>query len=348
MRRAGQFVWPLLIIACGTIWGAPGHSPGAGGPGDQAAVREALHWLDAPPRFDASYDYEMTVQIRLLLFWIGKDDVGGGYVRVGKAADDPNLEFIRLLFGSDPAKTRGINRWGGGTEAVRTGQGDTRGSSVFMGFMKSSKGESVRAMQQELAKENSGGSHQFEAIISRVDPGRAISTTVPFSSDRDFNFRDLAPAETAVRDRLRDGDERTFHAVEKPELGCNRGRGFLSTVLELDDRALQRPAGPVTLCYVYNSKQYTLTLEKTRAIPEKAVHYTLRDTKRTVDQTYSNLVEAQYQINGPAGKKTDFAILLGTDGALRGAPVQINYQPNWWFQITLNLKPESHSALVSR
>jgi hypothetical protein len=36
--------------------------------------------------------------------------------------------------------------------------------------------------------------------------------------------------------------------------------------------------------------------------------------------------------------KTDFSVLLGTTGELRGVPVQINYQPNWWFQIVLNLK----------
>lgn len=345
MRKTGQFVWPLLLIAGGIAWCAPALSPP--GPGDQAAMNEALRWLDTPPRFEANYDYEMTIQIRLLLFWAGKDDVGGGYVKVGAAANDPNLEFIQLLFGSDPAKAHGINRWGGGTEAVKRGQGGAAGSSVFMGFMKSSKGESVGAMRQELAKEKSGGAHRFEAIISRVDSGRAISTTVPFSSESDFDFRDLGPAEKVVRDRLKEGQERTFHAVEEPALGCNRGRGFLSTVLELDDRALQRPSGPVTLCYAYNSNQYTLTLEKTRTIPQKAVHYTLRDTKQTIDHTYRNLVEAQYQISNPAGKKTDFAILLGTEGELRGAPVQIDYQPNWWFQVTLNLKPGNQSAAAS-
>jgi hypothetical protein len=347
MRKPGQFVWPLMLLVGGIAWGAAALPPGAG-PGDEAALGEALHWLDTPPRFDADYNYEMTVQIRLLLFWIGKDDVGGGYVKLGKAAADPNLEFVQLLFGSDPAKTHGINRWGGGTEVVNLGERGAMGSSVFMGFMKSSKGESVGAMQRELANEKSGGQHRFEAIISRVDPGRAISTTVPFSSGRDFDFRDLDPAEQLVRDRLKAGDERKFHALERPALGCNRGRGFLSTVLELNDRALERPSAPVTLCYVYNSNQYTLTLEKTRAIPQKAVHYTLRDTKQTIDQTYRNLVEAQFEISNPAGKKTNFNILLGTDGALRGAPVQIDYQPNWWFQITLNLKPGAQTVAAGR
>ena len=343
MRKIGRFIGPLLLV-CGIASAAP--LPPPGGSADDAAFTEALRWLGASPQFDAEYNFEMTVQIRFLLFWAGRDDVGGGYVKLGQAAEDANLKFIQLLFGSDPAKAHGINRWGGGTEVVKLGESGAPGSSVFMGFMKSYKGDSVGAMQQELSKEKAGGQHRFEAIISRVDSRRAISTTVPFSSDRDFDFRDLEPAEKVVLDRLKEGQERKFHALEKPALGCERGRGFLSTVLELNDRALQKPSAPISLCYVYNANQYVLTLEKTRAVVEKMVHYTLRETNQSFDHKYQNLVEARYQITNPAGKKTDFTILLGADGTLRGAPVQINYQPNWWFQITLNLKPGAHQAVA--
>jgi hypothetical protein len=33
--------------------------------------------------------------------------------------------------------------------------------------------------------------------------------------------------------------------------------------------------------------------------------------------------------------------LLGTDGELKGVPVQIRYQPNGWFQVALNLLPKT-------
>jgi hypothetical protein len=39
-----------------------------------------------------------------------------------------------------------------------------------------------------------------------------------------------------------------------------------------------------------------------------------------------------------------FTIVLGTQGALRGVPVQIRYQPNFWFQVVLNLLPKSPSS----
>jgi len=52
-----------------------------------------------------------------------------------------------------------------------------------------------------------------------------------------------------------------------------------------------------------------------------------------------------------SGGKTTFDIVLGTEGNLRGAPIQISYQPNWWFQVVLNLAPSSiplNNAAVSQ
>jgi len=340
IRNFRRLVWPVLLTICGIALSAAAAPSDLAGSGDGPAISEALRWLSVPPRFDANYDFEMTVQIRLLLFWIGKDDVGGGYIKIGQAADDSSLEVIRLLFGSDPAKARGINRWGAGTEVVKRGAGGAAESSAFLGFMKSSKGESVGAMRQELSSEKKAGQHRFEAIISRVDPGRAVSATVPFYSDHDFDLRELEPAEKVVLDQLKEGQERKFHALAGSSVGCNRGSGFLSTVQELANDALEGQHPPISLCYVYNSNQYTVTLESTRPVPEKTIHFTFSDTKQKFDRTYHGLQEARFQVvNHTTGNKSGFAILLGTSGGLRGAPVQINYQPNWWFQITLNLKP---------
>ena len=80
-------------------------------------------------------------------------------------------------------------------------------------------------------------------------------------------------------------------------------------------------------------------------VPEKTVEFVSGNPPHEIRQTYRNLKEARFQVvNHTIGTKTNFAILLGTDPGLRGAPLQINYQPNWWFQITLNLKPESAEA----
>jgi hypothetical protein len=309
-------------------------------------IDEALRWLDAPVRIDAAYNFELTVDIRLLLFWTSKDDVGGGYIRMGEADGDPNLEVIRLLFGSDPRKAHGINRWGAGKEVTERAPGGAAQSSAFFGFMKSSEGDSADAMQQEISKEKQQDQHRFEAVISRVDQGRAVSITVPFYSDHDFDFHQLEPAEQTVLAQIRDGQARRSHVLEGGGSGCSRSNGFLSTVRDLAGEALDGQQPPASLCYVYNSKEYTLTLDGSRPVPEKVVHFTPSDSKQKVEHRYRDLEEARFHVlNRATGRKTYFTLLLGTKGELRGAPVQIDYQPNWWFRITLNLEPASEQTL---
>ncbi len=306
---------------------------------DQAALNEAANWLQETPNFAGQFNYIMTVRIRLLFFWISKDDVGGGYINIGRAANDPHLEVIKLLFGSDPAKAKGINRWGAGTEVVRqdAGAGQPVKSTAFLGFMKSSQGESVSAMQKELSNEKKKGQHRFEAIVSRVDPNRALSTTVPFYSATDFDRRQLPEIESLVMKELSNGQERKFHRVEGPSLSCTSGRGFLSTMRELIQDSLNGAKTPTSLCYVYNAKQYTATLEGVSPVAERAIHVTKRDGGKALNLTYRDVEEARFQVlNQESGSQSTFALLVGKAGADRGIPLQINYQPNWWFQVVLN------------
>src|SRR5215813_2152016 len=111
---------------------------------DRRPVAEALDWIRSTPGHAVQYNYAMTARVRLLFFWVGKDDVGGGYIRRGVASEDPREEFFQVLFGSDPAKApRSINRWGAGTEvswhksavAASSLQEDVT-ASAFFGFMK--------------------------------------------------------------------------------------------------------------------------------------------------------------------------------------------------------------------
>lgn len=344
----------VLIFEVGAICPALGVTAGSRGAdavanpanasqsADQAALDEAVRWLKDPPKFDGQYNYVMTVRIRLLFFWISKDDVGGGYINVGAAANDPNLEVIELLFGSDPAKAKGINRWGAGTEVLRRAAagGQEGEASAFLGFMKSSEGQSVSAMQKELSNEKKQGQHRFEAIISRVDHDRAISTTVPFYSPTDFDLGQLPQAQSLVMKELSGGQQRNFHRVEGPGLTCTSARGFLSTMEELIQQSLSGAKMPASLCYVYNARQYTATLEGSSPVAQRSIHVVMRDGRKELNHTYRDVEEARFQIlNHESGKRSNFTLLVGKSGAERGVPVQINYQPNWWFQIVLNFKP---------
>lgn len=336
--RTPVFVLAVSLAACSAV-----AAKGAGNDGpDPALLQEAVKWIHSQPRIHTEYDYVMTVKLRFLLFWVKRDDVGGGYIRLGDYAEDPSRRVVQLLMGSDPAKApRGINRWGAGTEISQGiyGPDSDRAWSMFFGFIKPSKGSSASGMQRELSAEGEGGRYLFEGIISRVGGGRAASVVAPFYSDLDFDLHDLQHAQQVALNRLEAGKNRTFRQLAGPsQLSCQRASGFLSTVLALIDESLKGGRTPTSLCYAYNAHQYMATLESVQTVKERTVRVALREGPG-IQQTYRDVKQAHFHIlRQDTGGETTFDILIGTSGALRGVPIQIFYNPNWWFQVVLNLK----------
>jgi hypothetical protein len=112
-------------------------------------------------------------------------------------------------------------------------------------------------------------------------------------------------------------------------------------------------ATPRSRCYVHDAQENTLVLES--SAPVKKLPAQLHGPNNVVllDTVYHDLMEMEFvSTHKETGKKVNFALMLGTQGALRGVPVQIRYQPNWWFQVALNLRPENagtpHATLASR
>jgi hypothetical protein len=314
---------------------------------DKQALEEALRWVRQTPRELEQYNYEMTARVRMIVFWAGKDNVGGGYVRRGWYAPEQGGESVEVLFGSDPAKApRAINRWGAGTEVFQSREGlkdNPAGYSAFFGFMKSSKGQSVAEMKGELSKEGAKGEHHFSAILSRVDSGRGLSLVVPMQSTVDYNLHQLDEAQSYVFDEFL-SSSRPVKKIPSMEQ-CPRNAGFLGTVKELIDAALAGRKTPASLCYVYDAQVHNLTMRSAAPLKELTVHtHPLEVSKEApvVDKIYSSLIEAEFQSESKqTGKRSNFTLVLGTSGKLRGIPVQIRYQPNWWFQVVLNLRPDS-------
>lgn len=314
---------------------------------DRTPIVEALAWIRNPPVNVAQFDYVMTARVRLLFFWVGKDDVGGGYIRRGVSNVDSREEFLQVLFGSDPAKApRAINRWGAGTEVVwhkdplpgAAGNDDVV-ASAFFGFMKSSKGKSVSEMQEELKKEKARGEHQFTGILSRVESNRAISLVVPLSSNEDYNLHQYAETEPLILDKLSGSDHPP--RVLDTAAGCPRSGEFLGAVAQLVDTAVQNRWAPQSLCYVYDAQVHTLTLEHVVPLTKFDTKVNSAKGGTLTERTYDDLLQADFVSTHQAtGKKVNFTILLGTRDSLRGVPVQIRYQPNWWFQVVLNLLPK--------
>jgi hypothetical protein len=314
----------------------------------EVPIVEALAWVRSAPRDIAQFDYVMSARVRILFFWAGKDDVGGGYIRMGISKSDPRQELLQVLFGSDPAKApRAINRWGAGTEviwhkdpAIHPSKIDDVTSTAFFGFMKSSKGKSVSEMQEELRKEKSGGEHQFTGILSRVETGRAISLIVPLASSQDYNLHQYAEAEPIMLEKLSTSD-RPARTLDRAS-GCPRAGEFLGAVSQLNDIAIEGGKAPQSLCYVYDAEVDMLTLEHLATIRKLDVKVNSSKGGTLTQNSYDQLLQADFvSSNQTTGRRVNFTILLGTQGALRGVPIQIRYQPNWWFQVVLNLLPKT-------
>jgi len=135
---------------------------------------------------------------------------------------------------------------------------------------------------------------------------------------------------------------RTFEETTR----CPRSEEFLATVAESIDAALAIGRAPESRCYVYDAQENLLTLE--RASPVHSLPVQLRGPNNSVllNTSYADLLELDFvSAHKLTGKKVYFSVLVGTKGELRGVPVQIRYQPNWWFQVVLNLLPsEAHPS----
>lgn len=367
--KPGRVVWAaaLMLLLCGLAAPLPAGPQRKGRdkavvveppkPGQEAALVEAAQWITGSPRMQADWNYTMTARVRFLLFWVGRDDVGGGYIRRATSSSHPNLEMIQLLIGSDPAKApRKINRWGAAFETVRhVPAGGAGGSppaaaggvdaSAFFGFMTQAKAESSSSeLEQQMSKEKEGKAFQYQAILSRQTAGGGLAKTIPFASETEFNIHTLDAARERIFAEL-DSKPGKMRATD-PALAqkCPRARGFLASVAELVDGALERGERAKQTCYIHYGELYTLKLTKAETLKELKVEVEQK-SGGALKQAYAKPLQLDFEIiPQQTGKVSRFTLLMGTQGAQRGALLQIRYQPNWWFQVILNLKPGGSRA----
>ena len=297
---------------------------------DDALFATALRWILSPSPGTVQYDYVMTAKVRLLLFWVGADDVGGGYIRRSKDTADAGGRFIQVLFGSDPAKApRKINYWGAAAER------SDAGSSALLGFMKAAKTGSASEAEADIRKQSAEGKHPFEAILSVVQKDRSLSRRTPLSSNTDLNLHELDRAQTLAIEQL--AKDRPIRELAGDKLECHTPRSFLQAVDELMEYALSGQDLPRFVCYTHNARNYTVSLQKRSKISKHSVRVSRKNGTK-LEKSYRDLLETQFSVlNHSSGERTTFQLLLGTSGALKGVPVQIVHQPNWWFRVVLNL-----------
>jgi hypothetical protein len=126
---------------------------------------------------------------------------------------------------------------------------------------------------------------------------------------------------------------------------CPRAKEFLATVAELMDAALDGQPAPSSRCYVYDAQENNLTLENVWPLATLPVQLHGANSVTLLDTSYTSLLQLDFvSTHKLTGKKVYFSIIEGKEGKWRGVPVQIRYQPNWWFQVVLNLRPPTSTA----
>ena len=150
----------------------------------------------------------------------------------------------------------------------------------------------------------------------------------------DFDLHHLEQAQKLVAGRLQ--ESRVLRRLDSPARQCASTRGFLKSVEGLIDHSLAAAATPSSRCYVYNARNYTLTLTKWTRVRSEQVQLKRKDGT-TLKSSCSNLVRAEFSVLNHKSERSNFELLVGTDGELRGVPVRILYRPNFWFEVELNL-----------
>jgi hypothetical protein len=299
--------------------------------GSAVSARAPLRTLPAagaPPRIAERHHYVMSARVRpLLLFWIGRPNVGDAIVTHAVAAHEVRYS---LLIGSDPDRApRRINRWGYIEETIR---GDL---ATVVGLMTESDEESVEEAEANLRRERTG-THTFKVIHAAIDAAESRSVVTAVGAPADYSFRQ-------VRDVLALADEGVA-AGRSRVVRLPRGTrpGFLSGLAEIihaqaeSARAGTVDAGP-RLTYVYHGTFYEL----------RGTNVQLKPTLEVDASRYARVVSAHFAMKNMAdGEETRFTLSYAIDGRLAEVPLTISYQPRWWMQVDLALADDVYSPLM--
>lgn len=297
-----------------------------------AEISAGLEWVRSMPPATTEYEYVVTAAVRLGPFWLWRDDIGLGRIRMGARA---GAEFIQLVVGTVPEKAPfGLNRWGEATEILRPADG----RSVFFGLMTPTGDSSFVAARDDIQNNRQTGERKLQVLLSHVDKKRAVSSGRLLTFEKAWTVTQRHELEEVVLRRLAD----TTHAprlLESPADACGSTEGLLYAVRALMGSAAPPPS---SRAFVYHSRCYTARLVRAGRVVETTIAFQLHGARMKSVRTYRDLRRLEFEIlNRSSGRKFTFEVLAGSSGALRSVPIQIDYRPTWWLRLRLSLSSGS-------
>ena len=328
----------------------------------------AVGTLDGRPRVEEPnpvsqelrvHHYRMRGKVRLLFFWVGKDDVGGGQISVGSIQkENGNMSrAVEVFFGSNPERVPGgINRWGYGQETAEwVTEADLADpilqETLFEGFMKHSMEKGLSEALANDAEAKSGAQFWYEGTRSLVRSDRAVSELRKFSTNRDFDYRHSQSIRCEYEKRLLSGPDKNRELINSSD-SYREPYGFLTAVQTVTraavtdyarSRRLKRERKK--LSYVYNSQLYELSIRGQKLVKKLAVP----GGKGKAPDIYPLVARIDFRVRKISVRgHHDFTLWFPLEGNLKGVPVRILDRPRWWLGIELNLEPTKQSEPIQK
>jgi hypothetical protein len=295
-----------------------------------------------------TYRYTMRGEVRLLLFWLSRDGVGGGQISfstVGEQNSSRKTEQLEILFGSNPDRVPGkINRWGYGKEITtwvrnRPEEPFQIQESQFEGLMRHSEEEGLTQVLSNSSSKSTPEQFQYDATDSRITRGEAKYQVRIFSDPRECNYLHpewlLSRYENEIKKQPATR-QKILHPLLPP---FSLPYGFLTALQELiqqlvqlhnQNRGLLRSARPA-LVYGYNAKFYRLEVQSVEVSPQFNFPFSSGAPAARVQFQVTNLVRKS---------RTQFSLFFDLVGEHSGIPFRIIHQPRWWLRIQLDLDPK--------
>lgn len=257
------------------------------------------------------HTYRMAGKIRVLLLWVGRDDVGSGVIKWRGAGDDKAIE---ILIGSDPKRAPSqLNKWGYLVEAMRGVE------SSVVGLISQENDDRLSDVKADLKTRKD--QRAFDTIRGHVGTTEGAARVGTLYAPSHLTYHDA----DSVLGRVLGDSSLPVKRVER------RGRvrpGFLTTLTELITGSLDRNNDNTRIQYIHGDRLFELRLLESTRLPRFE-----RDGR-----SWQNVVRARFE-TGEAGNRsgTRFELVYGANGALTGIPILISYQPKWWLQVDLVL-----------
>jgi hypothetical protein len=287
-------VIPALIAAGSTAGtGVPTEIPGRNLP----VVRE--------------HTYRMAGKIRLVMLWVGRDDVGSGVIRWRGGSDHKAIE---LLIGSDPKRAPGqLNKWGYLVEEMRG-----RESSV-VGLISQENDDRLSDVKAGLKTRKE--QRAFDTVRGYVAAADGTARVGTLHAPSQLTYHD---ADTVLNAVLGDNSL----GVKRLARTSGIRSGFLTSLTELLDDTVAKSNRNRRIQYVHGDRLYQL-----RVIESARLARFERDGR-----TWHDVMRGRFE-TGEVGNRsgTRFELVYGASGPLAGIPIVISYQPKWWLQVDLVL-----------